>query len=282
MAGEQIWHVYLDITLEENPRPFYVGKGTRDRISKVKRNRYWECIAAKYGHQRTVLLSTKDESYAFEIEIVKIREYRTFETAWEKGEAFGANLTAGGEGMSGVIVSEETRRKMSAGLIQYHASNKRPPITEEKRQQMSLIMKGRFCGENHPMYGKRHTEEALAKMSAFQTGRFIGEKSPLWGKKLSEDMKLRMSLARLGEKSATAILSSQDIPVIRQRYAAGATTPEIARDYKVSKSCIAAIVKNENWQISAAEFEEFKRLRALIQIGCSSLLHPFSRRCDGR
>lgn len=95
-----VFFVYRDVTLEEQPRVFYVGKGSAHRVSERERdNAHWKNTVAKYGFRREVLLGTKDEGYAFDEERRLIREHHTFygdpEYAW------GANKTDGGDGVSG-------------------------------------------------------------------------------------------------------------------------------------------------------------------------------------
>ena len=63
-------------------------------------------------------------------------------------------------------------------------------------------------GENHPMYGKKHTDEARKKIS----DKLKGELHPLYGKHLKETTK-----AKLSEKHKEAVISPEGIeyPSIR-------------------------------------------------------------------
>lgn len=59
-----------------------------------------------------------------------------------------------------------------------------------------------FRGENHPMYGRKHTEESRKKMSESLTGLMVGEKHPNFGKPMPEDLKEKLrelSCERKGE-----------------------------------------------------------------------------------
>jgi group I intron endonuclease len=72
----------------------------------------------------------------------------------------GYNLTTGGEGTPGHIVSEETKRKISeanCGKIR----------STEFKQRLSVKM----TGDNNPFYGKTHTEETKIKISKANLGR---------------------------------------------------------------------------------------------------------------
>ena len=48
-----VWYTYIDLTLEETPRVFNVGKENKDRICDVlARNVVWHRIAKKYVSKR--------------------------------------------------------------------------------------------------------------------------------------------------------------------------------------------------------------------------------------
>ncbi len=93
---EKVFYVYLDWTIEDLPRIFYVGKGQGLRIDNLRRNKFHQNIAAKYGHRREVLLSTKDEAFAYEMEVKLTALHHTY--IHDSDYVFGANLTIGGEG----------------------------------------------------------------------------------------------------------------------------------------------------------------------------------------
>ena len=139
----KVFFVYTDYTTEKVPRPFYTGKGLERRVKDTEqRSKYWKHIATKYGWERVIVLRTKSEAYAFKTEIRLIRKHKTFAADWEDGSGWGANLTRGGEGSSGI--------KQSKALIEKRLKNTR--------------------GENHWLFGKGHTEEAKRKMSEKNSG----------------------------------------------------------------------------------------------------------------
>ena len=92
---------------------------------------------------------SKEEAQAREIELI----------ASYKKQGLSYNIANGGEGVSGI---------------------KHPPLSEERRAQISAFMK-----EHHPMKGKHHTEEAREKISQAGKGRKMPEE---WCRKLSERM----------------------------------------------------------------------------------------------
>lgn len=266
---EKIWHVYVDCTTEEVPRAFYVGKGNESRIKTTNRNKYWKRIAAKYGHTRTVLLSTKDEDYAFELEIETIYTHKTFEAAWADGSGFGANFTMGGEGSSGwrhseesnqrnreahigVMPSEETRQKMSishSGENNYWFGRNLP---EETKKLISLNHAD-VSGENNPMWGETFSDEHRAKISKALTGK----KSPLIGIPLSEEHRQKVSLNHAdvsGESNPAAKLNEEDVRQILCMIKIGISYSSIAEIFNVTKTTISAIKRNKTWKHITREY----------------------------
>lgn len=123
--------VYVDRTLDG--RPFYVGKGNAGRVRLSQRNKLHTNIAAKHGLQRSVVFVTAIEHEALDHERMLIAEHKTqhgVEGHW------GANLTAGGEGLSNP--SPVVRQKMS------ESQRNRDPVSATSRQRMSEAVK-RWC-----------------------------------------------------------------------------------------------------------------------------------------
>jgi len=90
---------------------FYVGKGTVKRgrceraFERFGRSRYWNAVVAKHGFEVEVVAHFMVESDSHAFECALIREY---------GRSRLVNLTAGGEGSVGIVVSPQARAKLSA------------------------------------------------------------------------------------------------------------------------------------------------------------------------
>ncbi len=153
---------YVDYTLEEFPRPFYVGKGIASRVMTFKRNKLHKSIANKYGISRQIVFETNDEKEALAKEIELISLYKTHVNG-ETGR-WGANFTKGGEGVSGYVYSDEQKRLMS-----------------EMRQ-----------GEKHPMWGKHHSKESKRKNSESNKIATAGEKNGMFGKHHNEETRQKI------------------------------------------------------------------------------------------
>jgi len=149
--------------------PFYVGKGHGNRIMQhlydARGNRNSNRIAIKIirkmlrnGEEPIIekLIDNIDEELALFIEQEYIAKYGRI----DNGTGILANLTDGGEGGSGYVVSDEKKKKTSE------------------------TMKGTRGGKNNPFYGKKHNKETLAKMSAS----IKANPTKYWlGKKFSEE-----------------------------------------------------------------------------------------------
>jgi hypothetical protein len=233
----RVFFIYLDWTLEVEPRCFYVGKGDEARVKKRERNEYWRAIAAKYGWRREKILGTIDEVYAYEQEIEWIAQMRTYEGAGDG--CWGANLTIGGSGvMTGRKHSEMTLAKMRGE--NHHCF-------------------GKF-GQDHPWFGHRHTDEWKAQMSTRNSGSgnpMYGKPGAFTGKTHSREFIKRQS----GENSVWAVLTKAQVKDIRRRYiegrsiqrhpgvkVLGVTQVALVEEYGVKQATISDIITHKIWK----------------------------------
>lgn len=160
--------------------PYYIGIGNPRRPYRGKR-----CCGSPPPRERIVILHEGlDWEKACEIE----KELIAFHGRKDLGTGILRNLTNGGEGALGVVISEETRAKMS-----------------EAQSGESHPFYGKM-GENHPKYGKTLSEETRAKISRACQGRKFSEehrkklsKAGL-GKKHTKETRAKMSESRRGKK----------------------------------------------------------------------------------
>ena len=210
MNQENTFYVYVDYTKEEIPRIFYVGKGKLSRVQDHKesrRNRVHNRISKKYGLERKIIFETLDEQEALKVEIEKIEEYRTF--IYSEGYSWGANLTPGGDGVTGCRHSEESKIKISEGLKGRKAWNEgmKNCFSEEAKKKISEKNKNKKRSEETKQkirdfhLGKKMSDESKKKMRDAKIGtklsddhkKKIGQAGK--GKKRSEETKRKMSLA---------------------------------------------------------------------------------------
>lgn len=150
---------------------FYVGKGKgRRAYSRSGRNSHWGNIVAKLerigsGYEIRMVAVGITEQEAFELEARRIDFWRDIVDL--------CNKTKGGEGVSGLVMSDEAKRKMS-----------------EKA-------KGRVG--NKSMLGKKHSEETKEKMRLAKLGKAPNNAGKKYSRKpLSAEHRAKLSLAKKG------------------------------------------------------------------------------------
>ena len=112
---------------------FYVGKGLSKRSrNKTSRSEYWKRIVAKHGIVVSVVKKSMAERDAFELESFLISEI---------GRANLCNLTDGGEGCSGRVMSEKQKSRASAML-----KGVRPEAAIKAASSANSKKVGTICG----------------------------------------------------------------------------------------------------------------------------------------
>ena len=154
---------------------FYVGKGKGARYKDFShRNPHHKNIVAKHGASNilTGRMECSDEATAMQLEQGLIKCLR------RSGISL-ANVTAGGEGLTGHRHSDETKAKMRAARL----GKPRSAETKQKLREANLGKPGTFAGKTHTSAAKAkiaearrgkpnpfthvmRTPEAIAKMSA--------------------------------------------------------------------------------------------------------------------
>jgi hypothetical protein len=182
------YYVYLHIK-ETDGEPFYVGKGLKGRYkSKQARSKYWNNIVNKCGFDVIFLEIDLNEQEAFEKEIYWIKRIGRKDL----GLGTLVNFTDGGEGGSGKILSNETKRKMSEAkkgkiISDEHKrkiSESQKNITDETKRKMSEAKKG-----NKYNLGRKTSEETKEKLRKINND-----------KKHAEEVKNKISESQIGHK----------------------------------------------------------------------------------
>ena len=151
---------YTYAYLREDKTPYYIGKGTGDRIYSTNRRNN-----PPKDKSRIIFLKqnlTEEEAFRHEIYMIDVFGRKNL------GTGILHNRTNGGEGTSGWVPSEETRKRISE-------ANKNP--SEETRRKKSDANKGKTLSEEHKrkmsevQKGKIRSEEHKRKMSDVRKGR---------------------------------------------------------------------------------------------------------------
>ena len=171
---------YTYAYLREDKTPYYIGKGKGYRINSKQRN-----IKPPKDKSRIIFLKqnlTEEEAFKHEIYMIDVFGRK------DLGTGILHNRTDGGEGSSGCIPSEETKRKLSE-------VNKGKIVSEETRKKISETSKGKTLSEEHikkiseANKGHAVSEESRKKMSDAQKG-----------KTLSKETRRKKSVAMSGKK----------------------------------------------------------------------------------
>ena len=174
MQSIRIEMYYTYAYLREDKTPYYIGKGKGPRIYSTSRR-----IKPPKDKSRILYLKqnlTEEEAFKHEIYMIAVFGRK------DLGTGILRNRTDGGEGVSGRILSQESRRKISeANKGNTNCLGK--THSEESRKKMSESQKG-----NTKRLGKTHSEETKRKMSDSSKG------NTNWlGKTHSEETKRKMS-----------------------------------------------------------------------------------------
>ncbi len=156
---------YTYAYLREDRTPYYIGKGEKDRIYKKGKG---EVKLPKDKSRIIYLKQNLTEQEAFKHEIYMIAVFGRKDL----GTGILRNRSNGGEGASGLIHSDETKRKLC-----------------EKRK---LFYEN---GGKHPMLGKKHSRETIIKMSEVKKG-----------KKLTDEHKEKIKKSTEGKHSTYGML----------------------------------------------------------------------------
>ncbi len=162
---------YIYAYLRKDGSPYYIGKGKEYRMYNQKGHN----ISPPRDKSLIVMMENNlTEIGALALERFYIRWYGRKDI----GTGILRNMTDGGEGTSGWIPSEDTRKKISQSKIN-------PSQETRKRLSLSKIGKKSWCkgkkmndefrknvslnhaditGNKNPMYGKKHSPETLEKM----------------------------------------------------------------------------------------------------------------------
>jgi hypothetical protein len=169
---------YTYAYLREDKTPYYIGKGKGNRIYYT-----YKRIKPPKDKSRIIFLKqnlTEQEAFKHEIYMIEVLGRKDLRTGILR------NKTDGGDGASGAIISEETKKKISDALKgrltseetrrKISEANKNP--SEETIRKMSEAQKGKIPWNK----GKPHSQETIKKMKDLAIGKYSGENNPMWGK----------------------------------------------------------------------------------------------------
>ena len=199
---------------------FYVGKGHGDRAYEFGRNDHWNKTARKHGFSVKIVETGLQEWYALELEMDLIALYGRNDL----GYGTLVNWTDGGEGVSGLIHSKETKQKLKS-ISTGNTSAKGHTVSAQARAIISAKLTNptkefrKILSESHK--GKVNPPETRAKISLSNTGRKPTEETlQKLRKPKSEEHRKNISLGKTGKPfsdSHKKALSEARIAVINRQ-----------------------------------------------------------------
>lgn len=134
-------YVYRHIRLDKN-QPFYIGIGSDDEFrrasSTIGRNKFWKAISTKTEYEIEILM----DGLTWEQACEKEKEFIALYGRRDKKQGSLVNLTDGGEGGNGMIVSEKNKQKASKRMMGKKLS-KGLKRSENTKKAISEKMKGK-------------------------------------------------------------------------------------------------------------------------------------------
>lgn len=185
----------------------YVGKtgNLEKRVNEHKRMSgscpLFHKAIKKYGVENfyfTILGEFEQEIDAFSAEKYYIKWFKTNTSRY--GNKYGYNLTDGGEGASGFVQSEETRRRKSLSFSGSKNPNFGKQLSEAQKLAISVANTG-----------YKHTEETKQKMSDAH----IAEKNYNFGRNMSNEQRLILS-----EKAKIRLSEPKNNPMYGKKHSA--------------------------------------------------------------
>ena len=197
------FYTYIDWTLEENPRAFYIGKGNDQRTRKPERNKKHKYVCNTYGFNREIIFCSNDEKNCLEYEVELIKEYHTFYLDEFADKEVACNFTKGGDGSSGWVPTEEQRKNISKGIKLAYKNN--PELGKKISKHAKIRM-------NNPQFVSKLSEkikESLRNMPE--------EKKKEMIRKNSDSRKGKISPQR-GANSWRTSLNDEIVKEIKKDY----------------------------------------------------------------
>lgn len=266
------FYIYVVHNISSNK--IYVGKSHAPqtrwlkhlKVSKHKRNIekfYIHRAISKHGIANftfTIIQSFKNESDSLNAEKYWIKYFKS------NNKNFGYNLTEGGEGCSGRVMSESTKQKIrekAIGRKHSHETIEKLRLINLGRiptniEQLKIINKGKKLSAEHKekiseaKKGIQFTQKHRDNISKSHIGLLLGEKNPFYGKHHTEANKIKFR----GQNNKQSKLTSDQVLKIREKYNSKEYTQEkLANEYNISREQIGRIVRNVDWKDLRAENE---------------------------
>ena len=184
-------YYYTYAYLREDRTPYYIGKGKGNRI--YFKGRYE--IKSPKDKSRIIFLKqnlTEEEAFRHEIYMIAVFGRK------DLGTGILRNKTNGGDGISGLVHTEESKIKMSESHKGENNHFYGKSHSQETKDKISDLKRGKYIGNENHMFGKNHSQETKDKISNLRKGKYVGDKNPMFGKTHSQEARDKISQANTG------------------------------------------------------------------------------------
>jgi hypothetical protein len=185
-------YYYTYAYLREDRTPYYIGKGKGNRIYFKGKGE----IKSPKNKSRIIFLKhnlTEEEAFKHEIYMIAVFGRK------DLGTGILRNKTNGGDGISGLVHTEESKRKMSESHKGENNHFYGKSHSQETKDKISDLKRGKYIGNENHMFGKNHSQETKDKISNLRKGKCVGDKNPMFGKRHSQETKDKIGNLKKGK-----------------------------------------------------------------------------------
>ena len=234
----------------------YVGKTSAKLKKRFQQHIYFGKIRTKKTNWLKSLRETKQEPRLIVLQIVKLDEWRIAEQSWivffrNLGSRL-TNLTDGGDGRNGAIVTQEMRKRMSD-------AHKGKIISLEQREKMRQGLKGRVVSEetrkkiSEAHKGRKISQERLWKLQkGLQAWRIKTSEKPrgMLGKKHTDEARQKISLAGRGRPrhpnaGRKSRFTSEILDEMKKMIDAGTSRKEIGLRFNCTRQVLKIVLREK-------------------------------------
>lgn len=192
-------YVYRHIRLDKN-EPFYIGIGSDSDYKRANdkrgRNKIWNGVISKTQYEVDILF----DGLTWEQACEKEKEFICLYGRIDKHNGVLVNLTDGGDGAFGVIMTEE-RKKQISELSKGNKSRTGQKTSEETKKRMSEAQKGLKRKPFSEQGWENFIKARIATRGRKQSIEEIeNRRKSLIGKKRTEETKEKLRLVNQGKK----------------------------------------------------------------------------------
>lgn len=198
-------YVYRHIRLDKN-EPFYIGIGSDETYyranKKSQRNIHWKRVVAKTDYEIEIIFDdlTWEQACEKEKEFIKLYGRNNY-------GGILANITEGGDGTLGHILTKESKEKLSNSIKEWH---KTYVVSKEEKERRSIQFKE--LNKNKEFVEKR--TNALRNSDKLKQS-YISKKGKLSGYKHNEKSKELISLSKIGKKMPKEFIEAKSKKVVQ-------------------------------------------------------------------